>query len=262
MLRHRVLSALVGIPLIVFSAWYGGFLLLGFTAAIIFMGLRELSEMLAKMQLKPPVATMAIGSGFILGGVYLGGDRAIGPVITLLVIFTLLTVVFRFPACTPADGAAGLLGTLYLGLFIYFYLLRTLPHGWVWLLLLLVATWASDTAAYFVGKKFGRRKLAPALSPGKTVAGALGGAGGSLAAAWIFTLAYPFLPVAQVLLLGLLIGIAGQLGDLWESVLKRTAGIKDTGALIPGHGGVLDRFDSMLFTAPLVYYFLVWFIIS
>lgn len=200
------------------------------------------------MSLNPPVAAMATGSVLIAGGVYLYGDRSLGPVITLLVIVILLTVVFRFPAHTPIDGAAGLLGTLYLGLFTYFYLIRTLPDGWVWLLLLLVATWASDTAAYFVGRKFGRRKLAPALSPGKTLAGAVGGVGGSLLIAWVFTMSYPFLPTAYVLGLGLLIGIAGQLGDLWESVLKRAAGIKDTGTLIPGHGGVLDRFDSLLFS--------------
>lgn len=262
MLRHRVISALAGIPLIIFSAWYGDWVLLGLTAAVMLTGLRELTGMLEKMQLNPPVAAMATGSVIIIGGAYFYGERSMGVAIILLLLLILLTVVFRFPAYTPADGAAGLLGTLYLGLFIYFYLIRTLPGGWVWLLFLLVATWASDTAAYFIGRKFGRRKLAPALSPGKTLAGAVGGVGGSLLTAGVFTLAYPFLPVVYVLALGLLIGIAGQLGDLWESVLKRTAGLKDTGNLIPGHGGVLDRFDSMLFTAPLVYYFLVLFIIS
>jgi phosphatidate cytidylyltransferase len=120
---------------------------------------------------------------------------------------------------------------------------------------MLAGTWASDTAAYFVGKKMGKRKLAPKLSPDKTIEGALGGIAGSITGLFLVYLIFPAGSPAIVLALGLLVGIFGLLGDLFESSLKRTAGIKDTGFIIPGHGGVLDRFDSMIFTAPAVYYF-------
>lgn len=262
MLRYRVISAMVGIPLMVMAVWLGGWLLLLLTAGIMFVGLQELAAMLRKMELNPPWAVMLAGSAILLASAYLFGERGISWAVTLVLMLVLLTVVIRFPFYSPVDGAAGLMGTLYLGLFTYFYLLRNLPEGWIWLIFMLVGTWASDTAAYFVGKKFGRRKLAPALSPGKTVAGGVGGIAGSLLAAVMFFAIYPFLPIWHLLILGLLLGVMAQLGDLWESVIKRTAGIKDTGKIIPGHGGVLDRFDSMMFTAPFVYYYLALFGIS
>jgi len=262
LLRYRVISSMVGIPLIVLAVWFGGWLLLLLTAGIMLIGLRELAAMLRKMDLNPPLAVMLTGSAILLAAAYLFGERGINWAVTLVLMLVLLTVVIRFPYYSPVDGAVGLLGTLYLGLFTYFYLLRTLPEGWIWLIFMLVGTWASDTAAYFVGKKLGKRKLAPSLSPGKTVAGGIGGIAGSLLVAVLFYAIYSFLPLWHLLILGLLLGVMAQLGDLWESVIKRTAGIKDTGKIIPGHGGVLDRFDSMMFTAPFVYYYLVLFGIS
>jgi phosphatidate cytidylyltransferase len=129
-------------------------------------------------------------------------------------------------------------------------------------LILLAGTWAGDTAAYFVGKKLGRNKLAPRLSPGKTVEGALGGLAGSALGASLVNFFYPAASFSMIAILGLLVGVFGMLGDLFESSLKRTAGIKDTGVIIPGHGGVLDRFDSMIFTAPAAYYFVTLFILG
>ena len=155
------------------------------------------------------------------------------------------------------------MGTLYVGLLSYVYLLRMLPDGWIWLIFMLAGTWACDTSAYFVGKSFGKRKLAPVLSPKKTLEGALGGLLGSVLVSYLFSsYIYPFLSMPKMLLLGLMVGIAAEVGDLLESAFKREAGIKDSSRLIPGHGGILDRIDSALFTAPLVYYFVILFIIS
>jgi phosphatidate cytidylyltransferase len=126
----------------------------------------------------------------------------------------------------------------------------------------LTGTWVNDTAAYFVGKFLGRRRLVPSLSPGKTLEGAVGGILGSLLVAIGFIFIYPSLPLLPLLVLGLLVGVAAQVGDLVESVFKRQVGVKDAGNLIPGHGGMLDRLDSMLFTAPLVYYYVQKLIIS
>jgi phosphatidate cytidylyltransferase len=250
---------MIGIPVMVLSVWFGGWLLLLLTAGIMFVSLRELVAMLKKMQINPPVGVMLAASAILLISAYLFGERGNTWAITLVLMLFMLTVVLRYPLYSPIDGAAGLLGTLYLGLFTYFYLLRTLPEGWIWLLFMLVGTWASDTTAYFVGKRFGRRKLAPSLSPGKTVAGGIGGIAGSLLVAVLFYVSYPFLPVTHLLIMGLLLGVMAQFGDLWESVIKRASNIKDTGKIIPGHGGMLDRFDSMFFTAPLVYYYLAFF---
>ncbi|MCG8403027.1 MAG: phosphatidate cytidylyltransferase, partial [Firmicutes bacterium] len=138
---------------------------------------------------------------------------------------------------------------------LYVFLLSTLDNSLIWLIFLLVCTWSSDTGAYLVGRKWGKRKMAPSLSPGKTVEGAAGGVLGSLLAAALVAVFYRELPELPVLVLGVLVGVAAQVGDLMESALKRQAGVKDSGRLIPGHGGILDRFDSMLFTAPLVYYY-------
>jgi phosphatidate cytidylyltransferase len=119
--------------------------------------------------------------------------------------------------------------------------------------------WSCDTAAYGVGRAFGRRKLAPTLSPKKSVEGAMGGLAASIAAGLIARLWFaPYLTLLDALLLGALVGFFAQVGDLVESLLKRDAATKDSSGLIPGHGGALDRFDSLLFAAPIVYYYLVF----
>lgn len=262
MLWQRVLSALAGIPLIILAVWYGGLPLLALTGIIVLLGLREMTEMLERLGLKPSVWLAMAGGLILIGGAYLYKDGYPGPTITIIMFMHLLATVVLYPRYTLLDGAGTLMGTLYVGLLSYFYLLRTLPDGWIWLIFMLAGTWASDTAAYFVGRALGRRRIAPVLSPKKTLEGALGGLLGSVLVGWLFAYIYPFLPLPQMLLLGLLVGAAAEVGDLLESAFKRQAGIKDSSKLIPGHGGILDRFDSALFTAPLVYYFVLLFIIS
>ena len=158
-------------------------------------------------------------------------------------------------------GAAfTLLGAVYLGaLGGTMAALRVLsPEGQgAWRILLLLAiVMASDTAAFFAGNAWGRHRLAPGISPGKTVEGALGGllggVGGALA---VRALGLPALPLAHAVVLGVIVAAMGIVGDLDESLLKRWAGVKDSGALFPGHGGMLDRLDSLLFGAPVLYYY-------
>jgi phosphatidate cytidylyltransferase len=129
------------------------------------------------------------------------------------------------------------------------------PYGAGWLALVVAACWAADTAAYAVGKTLGRHKLCPSISPGKTVEGAVGGLIGAMLLTFLLG-QWLGLPTGHALALGALLGVAGQLGDLAESKLKRWAGVKDSGSILPGHGGVLDRFDSLLVNAPLAYYYL------
>lgn len=138
------------------------------------------------------------------------------------------------------------------------------PPGGVLLIFPLVVTWASDIGAYFVGRAIGGRKLIPSVSPGKTVAGAVGGLAASMLVSWLYARSV-LVPVANLgftpwgaLLFGAIISVAAQVGDLFESLIKREGGVKDSSRIIPGHGGVLDRFDSLIFVLPVAYLLLGW----
>ncbi|MFW2387279.1 MAG: phosphatidate cytidylyltransferase, partial [Polyangiales bacterium] len=123
------------------------------------------------------------------------------------------------------------------------------PTG-AWVLLTMVLAWGSDTSAYFVGRKFGKTKLAPRISPKKTLEGSAGGLAASVVGAVIMSIFLPGLTVPDAIALGILAGAAGQAGDLLMSVLKRSSGVKDSGGILPGHGGILDRVDALAFTGP------------
>ena len=149
-------------------------------------------------------------------------------------------------------------GIIYIALpFSYLILLRNMENGGRWILLLFTVIWANDTFAMLTGKGFGRHKLSPMISPGKTVEGAVGGlAGGAVAALLYNHFLSMGIGLGSALLLAVVIGVAGIFGDLFESVIKRAAGAKDSGTIIPGHGGMLDRVDSLIFAIPLLYYYL------
>jgi phosphatidate cytidylyltransferase len=155
------------------------------------------------------------------------------------------------------DGAMTLFGILYLGLTLgALSMTRLLPQGEWLIFFLLLVTWASDTGAYYIGTLYGRHRLAPTISPKKTVEGLVGGLIGAIivayAARWWFL---PELSGLDCLVLATLLTITGLWGDLTESAMKRSAGMKDSGGILPGHGGMLDRLDSLLFTAPVFYYY-------
>jgi phosphatidate cytidylyltransferase len=136
---------------------------------------------------------------------------------------------------------------------------RLMPDGLAWVIAALVITWANDTAAYFAGRFLGRHKLYPAVSPNKTWEGFVGGLVGSVGGMFIArAFFFPVFTVADCLLLGLFGGVLGPIGDLCESMLKRAYGVKDSGRVIPGHGGILDRVDALLFNAPLVFVYLTF----
>lgn len=155
------------------------------------------------------------------------------------------------------DGALTFFGILYLGLTLgTLSMTRLLPQGEWLIFFLLLVTWASDTGAYYVGTLYGRHRLAPRISPKKTVEGLVGGFFGAIivayAARWWFL---PELSNLDCLILATLLTITGLWGDLTESAMKRSVGMKDSGGILPGHGGMLDRLDSLLFTAPVFYYY-------
>jgi phosphatidate cytidylyltransferase len=148
------------------------------------------------------------------------------------------------------------LGTIYIGIgFHYMMLFRLLEHqGLYWTLLIFICIWSTDTFAYFIGSKFGKHKLIPDISPKKSIEGAIGGIMGSILIAIVVTLFIPgFLSIISAFFIGILIAIFAQLGDLIESAIKRSRGVKDSGSILPGHGGILDRVDSWLTVFPMIY---------
>ena len=146
------------------------------------------------------------------------------------------------------------------GELIWMFEKRLSPTGWQWVVLLFIVTWANDTLAYFTGRFLGKRPLAPRISPKKTWEGFWGGAAGSvLGSLAVKALFLPNLSVPAAVLVGAGAAVLGPLGDLSESMLKRAAGVKDSGRVIPGHGGLLDRIDAVLFVAPWVVACALWF---
>ena len=158
------------------------------------------------------------------------------------------------------DLAITAFGVLYVGFTLSTIVsTRALPAGELFVLFVAIVTWAADTGAYYAGTLLGKHLLAPSVSPKKTIEGVGGGlilaVGAALAAcAWFV----PQLSLVDALILGLLLTVAGLFGDLWESMIKRRVGVKDSGSILPGHGGMLDRLDSLLFTAPTFYYYVIW----
>lgn len=185
------------------------------------------------------------------------------PALTLIIITFGLIFLFTIRDIKTAGGEIALLfmGILYVPLLLgHLMLLRGLTNGAEWIFLLMVIVMAGDTGAYYVGCNFGKRKLYRIVSPNKSVEGALGGLAGSVIGAFIAKATFfPSLTTFDILATALLLGILGQLGDLFESFMKRSFGVKDSGSIIPGHGGILDRLDSILFTAPAAYYY-AWFV--
>ncbi|MBF0492692.1 MAG: phosphatidate cytidylyltransferase [Deltaproteobacteria bacterium] len=200
--------------------------------------------------------------GTILSAVILfakGGSDLWIASLTLLVVTTFVFYLFRKHemGLILHQIAITVLGCIYIAsLFSYVGLMRALDHGVFWVFLVAGATFMSDTGAYFVGHAMGKHKLAPLVSPGKTVEGFVGGVLGSVLATFICKLVFwQAFPKKECVIIGVLIGVIGPLGDLSESLIKRSVDVKDSGQLIPGHGGLLDRVDALLFTAPLVYYY-------
>jgi len=176
----------------------------------------------------------------------------------LVLVFSLIAL-FRLQEIpqAAAEAALVLMGFLYVPLLLsHLVMIRMLPHGVSWLFLIMVIVMTGDSAAYYVGSSFGKTKLYPAVSPKKSVEGSLGGLAGSIGGAFLAkAIFFPELIAFDCIATALLLGVLGQLGDLFESLIKRSCGVKDSGSIFPGHGGILDRLDSILFAGPVAYYY-------
>ncbi len=199
----------------------------------------------------------------LLSSFYLHDLIRSGPVFVLIIFTILLFHLFYFReiSLSLADSGAMAIGIFYVaGLLGYLILIRQLPDGGNYILFLLIVVWGNDAGAYYTGRKMGGKKLYPAISPNKTVSGSIGGfvVGVLLALAVQFSF-LPMLPIWDVILLSIVLVAAGQVGDLVESMFKRSGGVKDSSGFIPAHGGLLDKLDGVAFAAPLLYYYIIWF---
>ncbi len=275
-LRSRSLVAVVGIPVALAAIHHGGWILTLLIAAIVAVAAWEYCDLAARggahafrwLGVPAAVALVVLADRQPVFAIWAG--HAFVTLLLLGIAGLVAAVMVTKVEQGLFSVSATVFGALYTGGTLAFVILiRRLPEtqgqlppdrieGSLLVLLPLLVTWAGDTAAYFVGKSFGRRRLAPRTSPGKTVEGGIAGLAGSLAAGLCLGFFldsqanFPVTPAAGALI-GLLLGAAGQLGDLAESRFKREAGVKDSGSLLLGHGGVLDRFDALFFAIPLAY---------
>jgi phosphatidate cytidylyltransferase len=256
-LRERVVSAIVGVPAILVLIYFGGNAYMIAAAAMLALAAAEFQHITREWLDPVCLLTAALVAGIAVGAragdgvwlVWLAAAVLIAPLAALIVPTKdghIIDVLWALGGITYV----GFLGS-------FIVLLRyidTDARSWVYIAVL--GTFATDTAAYFIGRRFGKHKLAPRISPKKTIEGLIGGYAGGLAT--VVVLAYAFdlgVRPVQVTSIGVLLPTVAAFGDLAESAVKRAAGIKDTSEIIPGHGGILDRLDSILFTFALVYLF-------
>ncbi len=267
-LGQRVLVAIFGIPLILSALYMGQWFLVGLIFIINLVSLYEFYRMAQIKGAKPQVVPAMLIGGSIPVFVYLKGLSIIGPLLIAASILFLLIELFRSRPNASFNVATSLMGLIYPSTFLTFLIsIREFPksadipyeHAGLLLIGFMAIIWICDTAAYFLGRAIGKHKLHERISPKKTIEGGVAGFVGAIVTALLFQYLFPMvLTKAQAVMLGAGIGIFGQIGDLVESIFKRDAGIKDSSAILPGHGGFLDRFDAPMFLAPLLYYFLAY----
>ncbi len=267
----RLAVILLGVPCLYMITVRGGFFFLILTCLIVFLGLREFYILVKAKGYQP---FEAFGYFCALALSWYGWRQ--GAVIPLIITGSLMLIMVRelfrkSMAQSLAHIAVTVFGIMYVGwLGSHLVLMRQLPAslgledamGAQLIFFAALVTWATDTGAYVFGVSFGRHKLIPRISPNKTVEGAIGGLVAAGLVGWLCSRGItPFLTPFAATVSGVLAGVMAQLGDLVESMIKRDAGLKDSAELIPGHGGILDRFDSLLFTVPALYYYFRFFIV-
>ncbi len=260
MLKTRIITALVGVPLLLGALYLGGNYWRGLVLLLASITLLEYTAMMHLQGFKPIVIPTVGIALVLLFRVQL--DQYVAGLFFVGWLLMILYMVIDYPRFNFIDLALSFFGAFYCGyLFSYALAIPELQGAYLNLLLCLLLTWASDIGGYLFGTLWGKHKLSPQLSPGKTVEGAVGAVFLTIIAAvsfkYIFSMEY--MSLFYTILLGVCASGGAQLGDLLESALKRYFGVKDAGSILPGHGGVLDRFDSLMLVLPVVYYFLVVF---
>ena len=259
--NNRYLGAVMIAPFIIF-VFLGGVYLKAFTFVLSVMALYEFYNAVAEKKFK----TINI-VGYILLLIYYFCNNDFNTMMYVLILTTLILLIVPVINLkyTFIDVSLTLLGFIYSGiLFSFVYLVNTKSNGEFLVWLIFIGSWLCDTAAFYSGKFFGKHKLCPEVSPKKTIEGSIGGMIGAMIFSGIYGIIISkytnIVPVYHYFLIGGLCGIVGQLGDLVASSIKRYVGIKDYSNLIPGHGGILDRFDSVIFSSVAIFYYLTFII--
>lgn len=265
-LGERVLVALVFGPVVLAASWFGGWWFFALMLIIAGMAGFEFQNILRAKKAQPAVWINLALIPVVFMAVYTGEFAWLVPAIAGWGILVHLLVLFDRERSPVADMGANSLYLVYIVILYAFMLaLRQLPvylglpyrWGGEWVILMLAATWLCDTFAYFIGTRFGKHKPVPKVSPNKSTEGAVGGIVGAVLTALVCQATFATsLSSMQAVVVGLIIGVFGQLSDLVESMYKRDAGVKDASGILPGHGGILDRFDSELLAVPLVVFYL------
>lgn len=267
-LAKRVSVALWGIPLLLFLTYMGDYFFAAFVLVVNGMALWEFYAMFQHKEIYPPkMGGVVLSTLFLIAAFFYPSIWA--PAALAVMTFMLMGHLKAQEGLASANTAITITGFAYITLLLHTLLqLREnfaiwmpeaagtgpRPGGWL-IIILLGAIWICDTAAYFGGRQFGKHKLAPQVSPNKTMEGAAFGLIFGVLTFWGFSKWWlPALPDRYSLVCGALVGVFGQLGDLVESRFKRDAGVKDTSTLLPGHGGILDRFDSLIFVSPFLWF--------
>ena len=296
MLPLRVATAIVGVPAVIALIWWGD---AGYSVAVgVILAIAALEFYVAVAPASTPtrggpasgrnpslaenpLAALArrplprllnqrplglLGAALVallVAGAHHGADWWTGALALAAVLPSLWLVARGETQTALSEWLAVVGGVLYVGwLGSYLVPLRQLDQDGQWVFLAVFATFANDTGSYFVGMAVGRTPLAPRISPAKTVEGSLGGLACGVAAVPLLSYALGLdIDIGPLIPLAVLVPVAAQLGDLAESLLKRSAGVKDAGVLVPGHGGLLDRLDSLLFVVPMVYYYAIWVVL-
>jgi phosphatidate cytidylyltransferase len=256
-LLSRVLVAVVGLPLVLGIVYLGGWWLFALAAIAAVLALHEYALMIRS--LRPVILAAYAGAVLSLLGARLGGlEWTVAGFLSTIVLAFLLHWIAETRQSATVAIASTVLGAGWIGFCLgHLLLLREiLEEGRLATFAILLAVWAGDIGAFFAGRMIGRHKLAPMLSPGKTWEGFLFGTAATIFVAFVALYDQKYLSIGESLLLGLVIAVAGPVGDLFESALKRDMQVKDTGRLLAAHGGVLDRIDSLLFAAVASYYLL------
>jgi phosphatidate cytidylyltransferase len=260
-LASRLLVAAVLLPPVLAGVWLGGWWLAAVTLVAGLVALHELYSM--ARGLRPLVLAGFAGLVLTLVGAQLGGAVWLlgGLLATILLAFVLFGLSATRPSSAVAACATTVLGVAWVGGGLGCLLLvRDVPeHGRLAIFTVLIAVFADDTAAFLVGRAIGRHRMAPAISPGKSWEGFVAGTTAAVLVAFFALYEQGFLTIPEALTLGAVVAVAATIGDLFESAVKRDFGVKDAGRLLGGHGGALDRIDSLLFAGPAAYYTILAF---
>jgi len=255
-LTKRLSSAVIGLLLLIFIIAKGGYLLYFSLYIVSIIGLREFYKAIENVKATPCYLVGYLGTtGILLSFIF--------PNINLDLIFTiiiliLLIIMVVHKGYSLKDISLTLFGIIYIPFLLFHigYLDNT-----IFLYLIFIIAFGTDTFAYIIGNLFGKNKLSPTISPNKTIEGFIGGILGSVVLVVLYSVYFKITPLWSMILLSILTSILSQLGDLAASKIKRITKIKDFGNIMPGHGGVLDRFDSIIFAAPIIYYYTKLFLI-